>query len=87
MGFDMLFEILRALESLAAEIALVRLQRNMHTNVRGDMITLDRRGAAATPLTSQIEVVGAFATDVSLTHMVLDTAVSYSEANVGPKNF
>lgn len=47
---DMLLEILRTLKGLAAEIALVRFERNMDADVRSDVIALDRRGAAGTPL-------------------------------------
>lgn len=47
---DMLFEILRALESLAAKVALVRLERHMDADVRGDVVALDGRGAACAPL-------------------------------------
>jgi hypothetical protein len=68
----MLLEILWALERFATEIALVRLQGHVNSNVRGDVITLDSGGATCAPLTSQIEVVGALATDVALAYVILD---------------
>lgn len=43
---DMLLEILRALERLAAELALVRLERDMDADVRSDVVALDGGGAA-----------------------------------------
>lgn len=69
VGLDVLLEVLRPLERFAAEIALVRLQRHVHTDVRRDVVALDRGGAAVAPLAGQVEVVGAFAADVSLTHL------------------
>jgi hypothetical protein len=38
---DMLLQVLGTLERLATELTLVRLQRNVNTDVRGDVITLD----------------------------------------------
>ena len=67
----MLLQILGTLEGLAAEVALVRLQWDVNTDVRSDVVTLDRGGAAVTPLAGQVEVVGALAADMALTDMVL----------------
>lgn len=72
----MLLEILRALECFATEVALVRLQGHMNANVRGDVITLDGGGATCAPLTGQVEVVGALATDVALADVVLDVLLA-----------
>jgi hypothetical protein len=41
-----LLEILRPLEGLATELALVWLERNMNANVGSDVVTLDCGGAA-----------------------------------------
>jgi hypothetical protein len=71
MGLDVLLEILGTLERLSTEVALVRLQGNMHPNVRGDVVALDRCGTARVPLTCQIEVVGALPANVPLTNVVL----------------
>lgn len=68
----MLLQVLRAFESLSTEVALVRLQRDVDADVRGDVVTLDSRRAAVAPLTGQVQVVGAFATDVTLTNMILE---------------
>ena len=71
MSLDVLLQILRSLESLTAEVALMRLQRDMDTNVRRDVVTFYSRGTTITPLTSQIQVVGALATNMAFANMVL----------------
>lgn len=71
MSLDVLFQILRAFESLSAEIAFVRLQRNVNTDVRCDVVTLYSRSTAISPLASQIQVVGALAPNMALTNVVL----------------
>jgi hypothetical protein len=71
MSLDVLLKILGALESFATEIAFMRLQRNMNTNVRSNVITLDSGSAAVAPLAGQVQVVGAFAANVTFAHMVL----------------
>lgn len=43
----------------------------MNTDVGGDMITLDCCGVASAPLAGQVEVVGAFTSNVALTNMLL----------------
>ena len=70
----MLFQILRTLESLAAEVAFVRLQRHVDTNVRGDVVALDRGGATVAPLARQVQVIGALASYVPFTYVFLTRA-------------
>lgn len=72
VSLDMLLEILGALEGLAAELALMRLQRNVHADVRGDVVALDRGGAALAPGAGQVEVVGGLAADMALAHVLLE---------------
>lgn len=72
MSLDMLLQILGTLKSLATEIALVRLKRYMNADVGGDMITFYCCGVASAPLTGQVEVVGAFASNVTLTNVLLN---------------
>jgi hypothetical protein len=72
MGFNVLLEILRAFESLLAEIALVRLEWYVNTDVRCDVIALDGRSAAVAPSTRQVEIVGRLATNMTFTHMILE---------------
>lgn len=71
VGLDMFLEILRALESLAAEFALVRLERNVDSNVRGDVVALDCGGSALTPLTGQVEIISRLATNMAFADMFL----------------
>ena len=71
MGLDMFLEILGTLECLAAELALVRLQRNMYTDVGGDVVALDSRGPALAPSAGEIQVVGGLAADMALTDVLL----------------
>lgn len=71
MGLNMLLQILGTLEGLATEIALVRLQRHMHSDVGGDMIALNGGGVACSPLASQIQIVGTLATDMAFAHVFL----------------
>ena len=59
MSLYMLLEILRTLERLAAEITLMRFEGDVDANVRRDVVALDRRGAAGTPLAGEVQVVGA----------------------------
>jgi hypothetical protein len=54
----MFLQILRSLECLAAEFALVRLQGDVDSDVGGDVVTFDGGGTALTPGAGQVEVVG-----------------------------
>lgn len=71
MCFDMLLQILWTLEGLSAEITFVGLERNVNTDMRGDVVALDGGGAAVAPLAGEIQVVGALAADVTLANMIL----------------
>ena len=71
VGFYMFLEVLRALESLAAEFAPVRLQGNMDPDVRGDVVAFDHCNVAVTPCALQVEVICAFASDVSVADVLL----------------
>lgn len=71
MGLDVLLQVLGTLEGLSAEVALVRLERNVHADVRGDVIALYCCGPARVPLASQVEVVGALPADMALTDVVI----------------
>lgn len=71
MSLDMFLEILRTLEGFATKFAFVWFQGNMDSNVRGDVVAFDGGSAAATPLTRQVEVVGALAAHVSVTDVFL----------------
>lgn len=71
MSLDMLLQILWTLKGLATEIALMRLERHMHTNVRGDVVALDSGSIARPPLASQVQVIGTLATDMALANVFL----------------
>ena len=72
MGLDMLLQVLRTLESLSAEIAFVWLQRDVDSNVGGDMITLDSSGTAGIPTAGEVQVVCALSSDMLLADVVLE---------------
>lgn len=67
----MLLQILRSLETLTAEITFVWFQGHVHTDVRGDVITLHSCGPASVPTTSEIEIICAFTTDMDFTDVIL----------------
>lgn len=67
----MLLKILRTLEGLATELALVRLQGHMDSDMRGDVIALDRGGTALAPCAGEVEVISRLATNMALTDMFL----------------
>jgi hypothetical protein len=71
MGLDVFLQILGPLERLATEVALVWLQGDMHTDMRGDVVALDGGSIAVAPLTGQVQVVGAFAADMALADVFL----------------
>lgn len=77
MCLDMFLEILRTLEGLAAELALVRLQRHMDPDVGGDVVALDGGGPALTPGAGEVEVVGRLAADMALTDVFLFWSVRW----------
>jgi hypothetical protein len=72
MGLDVLLQVLRALEGLATEVALVWLQGDMDANMGGDVIALDGGGVAVAPLAGQVQVVGALATDMALADVFVE---------------
>lgn len=72
MGLDVLLEILWSLECLATEIALMRLEWDVDTDVRGDVIPFDSGSATCTPSACQVEVVRALATNMTLANVILE---------------
>jgi hypothetical protein len=72
VSLDMLLQVLGTLERLATELTLVRLQGNVNTDVRGDVISLDCSSSARVPLASQVEVVCALATNMALTNVLVE---------------
>ncbi len=80
VGLHMLLQVLRTLEGLAAELASVRLKRNVNTDVRGNVVALDDCDMAIGPTAGQVEVVGTPATDMPLADMVLQEQRCQSES-------
>jgi hypothetical protein len=76
-------EILRSFECLAAEFALMGLQGDVDTDVGGDVVALDCGCAALAPGTSQVQVVGGLAADMTFANMVLKMIVSEAEVMRG----
>lgn len=68
---DVLLQILGALKCLSTEIAFMRLQRNVDSDVRGNVVALDGGGAAGVPATGQVEIVGAFASHMLFADVLL----------------
>jgi len=68
----MFLQILWALEGLSAEVAFVWFERNMDTDMAGDVVALDCGCTTATPLASQAEVVCALAADMAFADVVLE---------------
>jgi hypothetical protein len=73
MSLDMLLEILRSLERLATELALVRLERNVNTDVRGDVIALYGGSATRIPLAGEVQVVCTLAANMAFTDMLVES--------------
>ena len=49
----------------------MRLERDVDAHVGGDVVPLDGRRAAGTPLAGQVQVIGRLSTDVALADVVL----------------
>lgn len=79
VGLDMLLQVLRTLEGLAAKIALVRLKWNVNTDVRSNVVALDGSCAASVPLAGQAQVVGALATDMAFADVILSKEFQVSK--------
>jgi hypothetical protein len=75
----MFLKILRTLEALATHVASVGFERNVDTNMAGNVVPFDCFGIAVSPGTCQTEVVGGFAADMGLAQMILQsvTATNY----------
>jgi hypothetical protein len=69
--FDVLLQVLGALEAFAAKLALVRFERDMYSDVRGDVIALDGGCATRIPLAGKAQIIGALATNVAFANVFL----------------
>jgi hypothetical protein len=66
-----LLQVLRTLEGLSAEITFVRLERDVDSDVRGDVVALDCGGTALIPATGKVQVIGALPSDMLFADVVL----------------
>jgi hypothetical protein len=80
---DMFLQVLWTLEGFSAEVTFMGLQRDVDSDVGGDVITLDGGGATAAPLAGEVEVVSRFASDMSLTNMLLFPWSATSRSSLG----
>jgi len=71
VSFDVLLQILRTLEALAAHVASMRLERNVDSDVASNVISFDCFGVAISPGTGQAEVVGRFASNMCFAQMIV----------------
>lgn len=70
MCLNVLLEILGPLESLSTEIAFVWLERNVDSNVGGNMVAFNSGSPALVPSTGEVQVVCALASDVLLANVL-----------------
>jgi hypothetical protein len=73
---DVFLEVLGTLEGFTAEIAFMGLERDMNSDVRGNVVPLEGGGPAASPLARETQVVAALSADVSLAEMILRLTVN-----------
>jgi hypothetical protein len=71
MSFDVFLQVLRTFEGFPTEFAFVRLEGNVDSDVRGNVVTFDSRSATGSPLAGEVQVVRALTTDMALADMVL----------------
>jgi hypothetical protein len=71
MSLNVLFQILWAFECFPAEVTLVWFQRDVDSNVRGDVVSLHSGSVASTPSTSQAKVVGGLSSNMDFAQVVV----------------
>ena len=71
MCLDVFLQVLRTLECFSTEFTFVWLQGNVDSNMGGDVVAFDRRGATSAPSASEIEVVCALAADMAIANVLL----------------
>lgn len=72
MRLFVLFQILRPLERLLANLTIMRFQRYVHSKMASNMVSLDSDNRAAAPVASKAQVVGGFATDMVVGEMDIE---------------
>jgi hypothetical protein len=69
---DVFLQILGTFKRLATKVTFVRLQGDVNSDVGGDVVALDGGGPARIPTTGQVEVVGAFSSNMLLANVFLE---------------
>lgn len=72
VNFFVFLEVLRAFEGLFADLANMRFQRGVNSEMASDVIALCTRRVAVFPLASETKVVGALSADVLVAEMVVE---------------
>jgi hypothetical protein len=62
----------------------MRFQGDVNSDVGSDVVTFDGRSMTVAPLTGQVEVIGAFSTNMTLTDVFLYTNIN-AKARLGPR--
>jgi hypothetical protein len=73
---DVLFQILRTLEGLAAVLTFVRLEWDVDADVRRDVVALHGGSLTLAPSTAELEIVCGLAPNMTLANMLLRGCVS-----------
>lgn len=88
MNFGMLLQILWALEGFLANLAGMRLEWSMNSQMARDVVSFGAGRAAVFPSAGQAEVVGTLAADVVIAEVVVECfRVTIGECALGPKAF
>lgn len=88
LGMDLcvFLEVLGTLERLLANLACVRFEWCMDSQVTGNVITFCAGGAAILPFAGQAKVVGALPTNVIVAEMVVQRfRIAERESTLGPE--
>lgn len=71
MDLLVLLEVLGAFKTLIADLTRMRLERDMDTEVRGDMVAFGTGRIAVLPKASEREVISRLASDMVVTEVVI----------------
>jgi len=72
MSLFMLFEILRTLERLLANLAIMRFQWYMDSKMAGDMVPFNCDNITITPVAAQAQVIGRFSANMVVGEMNIE---------------
>lgn len=72
----MLLQVLRTLETLAAEVALVGFERHVDSDMGSNVVTFHSGRAAEIPAAGQVQVICALTADMTLADVLLFTPIN-----------